>query len=185
MSPELARMAQDGLPSWAIVSPRRAAHIERVVAVLALWADRSLLSDSDAARWCRAGWLHDALRDASEAKMRELVPGSDSPTPLLHGPASAELARRNGESDLEILDAVAWHTVGSVDWGLLGRALYCADFLEPGRKFLRTERSEMASRFPAEPDSVLREVLKLRIARSRESGLVPAPETMALFACAG
>jgi 2-amino-4-hydroxy-6-hydroxymethyldihydropteridine diphosphokinase len=162
--------AQDGLPSWAIVSPVRAAHVERVVALLAEWAAALQLSPWDSARWTRAGWLHDALRDAPEPALRALLPACEDPLPLLHGPAAAARAAQAGEADQEVLEAVRWHTVGHPDWRALGRALYAADFLEPGRPFAQEERAELAAAFPAEPTRVLQQVVGVRTAHQSRRG---------------
>ena len=79
----------NGLPEWAQVSPARLAHVERVVALVAHWADQLGLPEAERTRWLRAAWLHDALRDAPEAELRRLAPDEPGPTDLLHGPAAA------------------------------------------------------------------------------------------------
>ena len=56
------------LPAWAQVSPERRAHIERVVSLLSSWADAMHVDPKERDRWVRAGWLHDALRDAAGDK---------------------------------------------------------------------------------------------------------------------
>ena len=105
------------LPAWATVTPERRAHIERVVALLDRWADAMRIAAGERERWRRAGWLHDALRDA---------PLGD---PFAHGPAAADRAAAEGERDRGVLDAVRHHTIGSADWDDVGRMLYLADFL--------------------------------------------------------
>lgn len=152
-----------GLPPWAQVTPARQAHVERVVGLLAEWARRLAVPAAERERWLRAGWLHDALRDASEAELRRLVPDEPGPLELLHGPAAAVRARADGEDDAGVLGAVHWHSLGSAHWDRVGQALYCADFLEPGRKFDRAERAELAARFPEAMDEVLRAVVARRV----------------------
>lgn len=170
--------AQDGLPPWAVVSLLRAAHVGRVVALLDQWAVAAGVDTTEHRRWVRAGWLHDALRDADEATMRALVPTSTDPLPLLHGPAAAVVAMRHGETDDAVLEAVRWHTVGSAEWGATGRALYAADFLEPGRPFAQPERATLAIAWPSDPDGVLREVVRMRDAHQRGRGRVEHPMTL-------
>ena len=109
------------LPEWAQVTKDRRAHIERVVQLLSDWAEAMRVAPVERDRWLRAGWLHDALRDA---------PLGD---PKAHGPAAADKAAAMGEDDHGVLDAVRYHTIGSSDWDEVGRMLYLADFLEPGR----------------------------------------------------
>ena len=120
------------------MSEKRRAHIQRVTALLDEWARKLALAPEEARAWHDAGRLHDALRDAPETVLRALA--GDSPEyaiEMLHGPAAAEQMRRDGERRTELLDAIRWHTVGSAKWGRVGRALYMADYLEPGRKFSR------------------------------------------------
>ena len=154
-----------GLPPWAVVSAEREEHIERVVALLDRWAAALGLPAPERTRWARAGWLHDALRDAPEAELVRWAAGAGAPglVELLHGPAAAARAESEGESDLGLLDAVRYHSIGSDRWDAVGRALYCADFLEPGRSFERERRAELADRFPADPDGTFREVVRLRL----------------------
>jgi 2-amino-4-hydroxy-6-hydroxymethyldihydropteridine diphosphokinase len=141
------------LPAWALVSPERRAHIERVVALLKSWADAMHADPKEQGRWLRAGWLHDALRDAP------------LPDPLAHGPAAADRAAADGERDRGVLDAVRFHTIGSPDWDDVGRMLYLADFLEPGRDAAtdHADLADLTQRVPAERDAVLREVARRRI----------------------
>ena len=69
-----------------------------------------------------------------------------------------------------VLDAVRYHSVGLAEWDMVGRILYCADFLEPGRSFDRERRAELAERLPREPTIVLREVARSRLIHTVESG---------------
>lgn len=157
------------LPEWAQVSADRRAHIERVVALLNHWADAMHSDAKERARWLRAGWLHDALRDA---------PVDD---PFAHGPAAADRAAATGERDRGVLDAVRYHTVGSADWDDVGRMLYLADFLEPGRPYDRADRPELARRVPAERDAVLRQVAQRRIEWVLRSSWPLPVETVAFW----
>lgn len=141
------------LPSWAVASPERRAHIERVVVLLSDWARAMRTPEPERGRWVRAAWLHDALRDA---------PAADE---LAHGPMAAERAARNGETDQGVLDAVRYHSLGFARWDDVGRMLYLADYLDPGRAFDQEVRRSLAARVPAERDVVLTEVAGRRIAR--------------------
>ncbi len=170
--------AQDGLPSWAVVSPSRHAHIRRVVDVLRGWAVAMRLPSEECARWLRAAWLHDALRDAPEAEMRRWAPLIEGPVELRHGPAAAAKAELEGERDADVLSAVRWHSVGWAGWGRVGRALYCADFLEPGRTFDREARAALEARYAESPDAVLREVVALRFAYADAQGWSHPPESV-------
>jgi HD superfamily phosphohydrolase YqeK len=154
------------LPTWAVASPKRRAHIERVVARLDAWATAMHAPEAERARWLRAGWLHDALRDAPQASEVE------------HGPRAAERAAQDGERDQGVLDAVRYHSLGYAGWDQVGRMLYLADYLEPGRRFDQDVRRALAARVPAERDRVLQEVAARRIERVIESGWPLVRETV-------
>ena len=161
-----------------VTAPRRE-HIERVVALMRSWVTVLRLPPDERARWLRAVWLHDALRDAPEAEMRRWAPLVEGPVELRHGPAAAARAELEGERDADVLSAVRWHSVGWIGWGPIGRALYCADFLEPGRSFDRADRAALAVRYPEEPTQVLREVMRRRLAYAVSQGWVLPPESLA------
>jgi HD superfamily phosphohydrolase YqeK len=162
--------AASGWPSWAEVSPERAAHIERVAALADGWAERMRISAAERARWVRAAWLHDALRDAPPASRDRWAGDAPWPGSLRHGPASAARAAAEGETDRGILDAVRYHSVGWADWDMVGRVLYCADYLEPGRAFRPEWRAALADRYPDDPAGVLLEVAGDRLAHLIGSG---------------
>lgn len=152
------------LPPWAHVTPERRAHIERVVALLEQWANALNVTPAERERWIRAGWLHDALRDA---------PLED---PLAHGPAAADRAAAEGERDRGVLNAVRFHTIGSPEWDDAGRMLYLADFLEPGRAADPADRATLMRKIPTQRDAVLREVARRRINWILRSGWpLPGP----------
>jgi HD superfamily phosphohydrolase YqeK len=145
------------LPEWAIVTPERVDHIQRVAQLAAHWAERMGVPDSERHRWLRAVWLHDALRDASAEELERWAANTPGPPELRHGPASAARARSDGEDDRGVLDAVRYHSLGLAEWDMVGRVLYCADYLEPGR-------------LPADPGGVLREVARARLLHIVQSG---------------
>lgn len=157
------------LPPWAVVVPERRAHITRVAALLEEWAQALGVDAAERARWQRAAWLHDALRDAG---------GDDA---LEHGPAAAARAAAAGETDAGVLDAVRYHSVGWARWETVGRMLYLADYLEPGRPFDADERRALAARVSGDPVGVLREVARQRIERALRSGWVLRPETVGFW----
>ncbi|HEX8241907.1 MAG TPA: HD domain-containing protein [Longimicrobium sp.] len=179
----LVRNAAEGrLPDWVQAKPTRREHMGRVAALMRQWATALGLPDAEVARWAAAGWLHDALRDASPDELRPLVPPEfrELPGKLLHGPAAAE--RLDGDADAELLDAVRCHTLGCPRFGLLGRALYLADFLEPGRTFSPEWTEQLRRRMPHEMDAVLREVVEARVGHVMKSGGTVHPETKAFHA---
>lgn len=157
------------LPPWAVAGPERRAHIARVVTLLEQWAAARGVAPAERDRWRRAAWLHDALRDA---------PAADE---LAHGPLAAARAAQDGERDPGVLDAVRYHSTGYAGWDDVGRMLYLADFLEPGRTFEAEGRAALAARVPREPDAVLLEVERRRIAWAVRSGWALRAETVAFW----
>jgi 2-amino-4-hydroxy-6-hydroxymethyldihydropteridine diphosphokinase len=173
--------ARGELPEWARASEKRRAHIGRVAALLDEWARELELPEQERTRWLAAGWLHDVLREAHPDELRPLVPEAfrELPGKLLHGPAAAE--RLAGEADPELLDAIRYHTLGSARFGRLGRALYLADFLEPGRRYEPEWTAALRDRMPEDFDGVLSDVVEARVGYVTESGSTLHPETRALY----
>ena len=133
------------------------------------------------AAWRDAGWWHDALRDADEASLRALTGDLTRPVGMLHGPAAALRLEAVGEARGDVLEAIRWHTVGYSGWTQTGRALYMADFLEPGRAFMQADRAFLADRVPQAFDAVFRQVVRLRLEWTLREGKSLSPETVALW----
>lgn len=169
------------LPQWAQVSGPRRQHIGRVVGLLEEWAGKLKLPADEASRWRAAGLLHDALRDAPEPMLRALSGEGKRPVEILHGPAAAVRAEQDGERRADVLDAIRYHTIGSPSWERTGKALFLADFLEPGRRFLKGERKALAARVPRDLDDAFRRCVQLRIEWTLREGRELFPETVALW----
>lgn len=170
------------MPPWSKVTERRLAHITRVTELLDQWADALRLPADEARAWHDAGRFHDALRDAPEPELRRLAGElPDYTVDMLHGPAAANRLLAEGESRSELLEAIRYHTVGSARWGRLGRALYMADYLEPGRKFSRADRAYLAEQVPHDFDATFRQVLRARLEWSLREGMKLFPEAVALW----
>ncbi len=168
-------------PPWMEASGKRRAHVGRVMALLERWASALHLDAEEAERWRTAGLLHDALRDAPESLLREIMRDSELPAELLHGPAAAERARQDGERREDVLDAISYHTVGCARWARTGQALYMADFLEPGRRFLLSERAFLADQVARDFAGTFRQVVRLRLEWALTQGGELFPETVALW----
>lgn len=171
-------------PAWAQVGEARRAHVARVTALLDRWAVEMSLPADEALAWHDAGRWHDALRDAPEADLRAMVQGTPfehAPAGVLHGPAAAARLERDGEPRAGVLLAVRWHTVGNVSWDNTGRALFMADFLEPGRGFMRQDRAFLASLLPRDFDGVFRQVVRMRLEWTLREGKPLFPESALLW----
>lgn len=150
-------------PDWARIKESRKPHVSRVAAVAERWADAMGVSRRELGRWQRAIALHDSLKDAPKKLLRELAPDAWPVTALLHGPAAAARAEQDGETDRGVLDAVRYHSVGYRDWELVGRVLYLADFLEPGRSYHTPEHGALLERVPFDFEAVLSSVVAERL----------------------
>lgn len=183
MHPILTAAAAGALPDWARVGEHRRAHVERVSELMGAWADALGLGSHERGRWRAAGLLHDALRDADPELLRMVVPEDMSalPAKLLHGPAAAERLRRDGVDDDLFLRAIAYHTLGHPAFDRLGRALYLADYLEPGRKDMPAGTDALRTRCPAEMDDVIREVAARRVGRLLDMKKPLRQETVAFW----
>lgn len=155
-------------PGWAELSDHRRAHVERVAALLGLWAETLGLPEAEQVRWRAAGRLHDALKDAAIPALRELVDDDSWPEPLLHGPAVSARLAREGVDDEEFLLAVACHSVGHPSFRALGEHLYLADYLDPGRPEAN-DRQALRDAMPAQREEVLPRVILRRIEQQLEA----------------
>lgn len=164
------------------MSDKRRAHVERVTTLLVQWTESLQLPAVEATAWRDAGAWHDALRDAPLETLREWAgPHAALPEHVLHGPAAAARFEAAGESRGDVLEAIRWHTLGDPAWGRTGRALYMADFLEPGRPFAQRERAWLAARVASDFDGIFRQVVRLRLEWTIREGKTLFPRTVELW----
>ncbi len=132
----------------ARLSTRRFAHVEGVVITAQQLADRYHLDPEKAGI---AAVLHDIDREQKASALKVLADElgvllSDENEATWHGPVTAaRLARDFHIDDDEIAKAVAWHTVGHPEMGLLAQVIYVADAIEPGRNFIDVESLRLAA----------------------------------------
>ncbi len=157
--------------------------MRRVARLLEQWADKEGLDAGERDRRVAMGHLHDTLKGASAEALRTILdpPMAELPGPVLHGPAAAELLGREGVDDASLLRAIRFHTLGHADLDDAGRALYAADFLEPGRDLRNKWRARLRERMPDERDAVLREIVRARIEHLLARGRPVRPETMGFW----
>ncbi len=155
----------------------------RVAELLRAWAGDRGEKAAEVCRWRAAGYLHDALRDADPAHLRTEVddPFRELPGKVLHGPAVAARLRSRGVEDEELLHAIAYHTLGSGEFGSLGMALFAADFLEPGRKRRLRWRADLRDRASRELEEVVKEILLAKIRYQVEKGRPVHPATLSFW----
>lgn len=122
------------------LTEHRQGHIRRVADVMAKLAKIHGL-DPDSAYW--AGYGHDLAREMSRSALLleasrwnlNVGPEEREEPVLLHGPIAAEWLKAFGVGSDEVYEAIRFHTTGGPGLGRLGKALFVADAIEPGRSF--------------------------------------------------
>lgn len=183
LHPLVEAAAHGTYPEWTQASAKRREHMERVTALLDRWAGETGLDGVDRLRWRALGRLHDALKEEKPSVLRSMLPPEQAamPDPVLHGPAVAERLRREGVEDEPFLAALAWHTLGHETLDRVGRALYAADFLEPGRRLRDGWRKRLRQRMPGELDGVVREIVRARMIHLLKKRRPVRPETLGFW----
>lgn len=127
------------------LSEQRIAHSRRVAGLAAELCGAYGLA---AEKGRIAGLAHDLAREMDPAQLKraalhngvEVNPLEVRYPMLLHGRVAAHILKQGfAVEDAQILEAVACHVTGCPGMGLLARIVFVADFLEPGRGFLKEE----------------------------------------------
>ncbi len=183
LHPWVAAAAKGALPDWAVARKKRRAHMARVAALLRGWGEARGDGPLDVERWAAVGYLHDVLRDADPDQLRAALsrPLDHLPDEVIHGPAAADRLRGGGVTDESLLTAIAFHTLGSPEFDDIGKALYVADFLEPGRKVQPKWRARLRDEMPGSLDSVAKAVVGKRVQFLIKKGRPVPPETFGLW----
>ena len=135
-----------------------------------------------------AGVSHDLCKQFSEDAIIALARKDGFPISaleaqkpsLLHGRAAAELIQERFDvAEPNVLDAVRWHTFGRKGLCPLGRVLFVADKIEPGRKGI-TEEARRETLKLALNDMVIK-TIEDNIAYLNRTGKVTAPETLEML----
>lgn len=133
------------------LSPKRRAHSEGAALAARGLATRFGL---DADKAFVAALAHDLCKELEPDAQYALARRFPGELPscvfendrLPHGPAAAvTLAENYGIVDRDILEAVAYHTVGRAGMGELALVVYCADKIEPGRGRVSERVAEAAA----------------------------------------
>ncbi|MCF7947990.1 MAG: bis(5'-nucleosyl)-tetraphosphatase (symmetrical) YqeK [Spirochaetia bacterium] len=123
-----------------------------------------------------SGIAHDMAREIAVAQVMQLANADSLPLleeelqrpVLLHGRAAAVLLQTSwGEKRHTVLNAVRWHTQGHSDMGDLGKVLYIADFIEPGRSHI-TEDFRASILHLESIDWMLKKILEAQFSHLRE-----------------
>jgi predicted HD superfamily hydrolase involved in NAD metabolism len=87
--------------------------------------------------------FHDYAKFRTKEEMKQVILEQQLPQDLLqfdkelwHAPVGAYLVKQEvGIHDLDILNAIKYHTSGRANMTLLEKVIYLADYIEPGRQF--------------------------------------------------
>ncbi len=161
---------------------RRWQHVQGVISTSIMLAGR-FGADPDKAEL--AAILHDLAKYWPVDRMEEAIREEGADLGILsydkelwHAPAGAWISRRDyGVTDVEVLDAVRYHTSGRVGMTLLDKVVCLADYMEPGRDFPGVDGiRELAG---TDLDAALRAGFDSTIRFLLEKGKVVYPLTLA------
>lgn len=84
-----------------------------------------------------AGLSHDICREMSKVDLERISGKVHENFVLLHGYAGANLLQRQfGINNQPVLDAIRYHTSGNAGLDAIGKIVFAADYMEPGRVHL-------------------------------------------------
>jgi len=156
-------------------------HTVRTAQTAALLAEKY---GADPKKAYLAGLLHDCSKGMEISLMRELtekgggvcVDEYGNNPQLLHAGASVALARDVfGITDEEILGAIRYHTLGREKMSVLEMVVYCADLIEPGRRFDDVE--ELRKKDAPRIEKLFLECARVVNRFVRHNGFVLHPDT--------
>ena len=138
----------------AHLTPKRLRHSLAVTALCLRLNERYRLGLADDDLQA-VGLGHDIARSWSEERLRSyivkheiaLYPGEEAVVDLLHAPVGAHLLKTMGYNK-DVVQAIRYHTLGSIEMGALGFVLFASDYLDPNRTFLTEEDRKTLLRNP-------------------------------------
>ncbi len=160
------------------LTQHRRDHSERVAAAMETLAHTHGLNIKAA---YLAGWGHDLARELSRAQLLAEAarlklhwgPAEDGEPVLLHGPIAAEWLRLEGQGNESVWRAVRFHTTAAPNLDGLGKALFVADGVEPGRHY--PERADLWQLALANLEAGYSAVLQHTLAYLKARGFAPHP----------
>lgn len=138
------------------VKKKRFEHSVRVAQMCSLLCDKFGIGRE---KGYLAGIGHDMCKECSDEELikiaskdgKKIMPFEKNKPSLLHGRAAAVVMKEKfGIYDKDILEAVAYHTVGIVNMCDLTKCLFLADKIEPGRPQSTDEYRENLLNMPLE-----------------------------------
>jgi predicted HD superfamily hydrolase involved in NAD metabolism len=117
---------------------------------------------ADPYRAAIAGLLHDCMREELPEKLISICEENNMPITdmerrvpiILHAWAGAAEARKLlGYEDREIEEAIACHTTGRENMGLLAKIIFVADAIEPERNYEAAKEARLMLKMRKKPNS--------------------------------
>ncbi|MBM7691837.1 putative HD superfamily hydrolase involved in NAD metabolism [Peribacillus deserti] len=146
----------------------------------AIWLADKYGADRDKAEF--AAIFHDYAKFRPKDEMKQIIAAEGMPLDLLdynmelwHAPVGAYLVEKEaGIKDIEILNAIRYHTSGRENMSLLEKVIYLADYIEPGRSFPGVD--EVRKTASEQLDSALTEAMRNTIIflMNRNQSIYPA-----------
>lgn len=133
-----------------------------------------------------AGLSHDLTKELSDAKQLSIAKKAHVKLTaiekqrinLIHGfTAAYELKKKFGVTHKEVLHAIAYHTFGSKDFRSIGKILFVADKIEPGRENSKHFRAMVGK---VSLNKLTLEVLKESMSYVKAKGLCVSPYSRAM-----
>ncbi len=170
------------LPRFNRLSAHRQGHSLRVADLM---VDLAKVHGLDPVAAHLAGWGHDLARELSRAEL--LVEAErcgiaidiwarQEPV-LLHGPVASCWLHAHDVGDMDVYEAIDYHTTGGPNLGVLAKALFIADGVEPGRDF--AARENILRKAFSSLDEAFRDLLEETLGYLSQRGLTPHPNMMA------
>ena len=129
------------------IGEERYLHCLRVAEIATILGEKHNLDVNDVKM---AALLHDCAKFEDKTKLLKMGSKFDiiidsvmeHSIELIHGPLGAKIAEDEyGIKDLDILNAIRYHTTGREDMTILDKIIYISDYIEPSRKFIGIEET--------------------------------------------
>ena len=132
-----------------------------------------------------AALVHDVVKEQDLEEARQILASRGEAvylahsTKVWHAPLGAIVASEKfGIENIDILNAVKYHTTGRPKMSKLEKVIFVADYTEPNRKF---EGTVAIREFWNDLDLAVYEILKQKVERVRTLGLKMHPDTIAAY----
>lgn len=133
-----------------------------------------------------AGLVHDCAKEIENSEAKTLLADKYGleidevamhTHKILHGPLGECIAKDKFDiTDIEILDAIRYHTTAKADMRILTKIIYIADYIEPNRNFDGVE--ELRKMSYEDIDTAIINGINFTIAELVETGKLLHPDTI-------